>query len=336
MDIDWGMQFYSEKRLKAKEAFLRRAVTLDSPFIIKGSIITAQYFSGIKRRVNDMDWVCTKPIKDVDEACSFFSQWVREVMRVEVNDGHSLSEYDGELLEWHEVDYAMSQQSPTLGVSIYTSFMDYDEKETVQLDIQITFNLLVDFEPEPFHYFLESGDMVLLPKVPPLYLQVSWKVHQCLERARFKDFLDLIYLIDSLKEEDLPKMFTALLDECIETAVPFKRIELFLNGQYTLLFTQEVEFDELWRAWRFDEFSMQIFECVDQIIQLDYSEDVNFDNYVSKEADEFFLDLDYARYRTKLSFHLLDFVPELSLKVEEVNPVLYKEYTKKLEEILRS
>lgn len=97
----------------AFEAFLRRVVLYDLPFMLKGSLITRQYMPSTEiRNVEDIDWVYLNKIT-VDEANKIFTDWMIKVTETELDDGVKFRSFSQNAF-WRGIDYAMADDFPTV------------------------------------------------------------------------------------------------------------------------------------------------------------------------------------------------------------------------------
>lgn len=211
----------------AFEAFLRRAVLYDLPFMLKGSLVTRQYMPSTEiRNVDDIDWVYLNKIA-VDEANKIFTDWMIKVTETELDDGVKFRSFSQNAF-WRGIDYVMADDFPTVNTDLmYTigeNSEDYISDELVFLDV--SFNLNIDVVPVPLLYKPIFGEPFTIPYTPPLSLQVAWKLHQTIVRPRFKDLYDLSYLLQhsSYDNKALKETLQALVNECDRDKIYNKRI----------------------------------------------------------------------------------------------------------------
>ncbi len=217
------------KLILAIESFLRSSCDYDVPFMLKGSIITRQFFPDpAMRLVQDLDWVYMKKLNDPASAKSIFSSWVIDV--TENTDGlnvpfRSFKENNF----WRSIDYAMNEDFPTVNTDLlcYVNGEEFD-----YLGLDISFNLDLDFRPEKLNYIPLEGEPFLLQKVCPFALQVSWKLHQLIVRPRLKDVFDLIFLLqhERFNETELDKILFALKKECEKDNLAIMDLSKYLDA----------------------------------------------------------------------------------------------------------
>lgn len=218
----------------AFEAFLKRAVLYDLPFMLKGSLITRQYMPSTEMRdVDDIDWVYMNKIT-VDEANKIFTDWMIKVTETKLDDGVKFRSFS-ENAFWRGIDYAMADDFPTVNTDLmYFIGNDCDDCFSDELCLlDVSFNLDIDVKPVPLLYTPIFGEPFTIPYTTPLSLQIAWKLHQTIVRPRFKDLYDLSYLLQHSSYDDkmLEETLQALVNECDRDKIYSKRI---LN-----LFTKE-------------------------------------------------------------------------------------------------
>lgn len=199
------------------EAFLRRSMIVDRSFLLKGSLLTRQYFSNLKlREVGDIDFWYIEKIPDREKAYKIFTDWIVQVTEMDLNDGVKFRSFR-EHPYWRDVDYFMPEEYPTVNTDITYGSVDEDEDEFEEfLMVDVTFNLELDVLPVPLKYRTTQGDHIDLPYTPSLSTQVAWKLHQTIVRPRFKDLYDLKYLLShpSYDERARKETLQILLNEC--------------------------------------------------------------------------------------------------------------------------
>lgn len=217
-----------ELQLLSIEGFLRRASQINMPFMVKGSVITRQFMNVPEMRtVADLDWVYLHELNSDDKAGKLFSDWTRQVTEVRAEDGvkfRSFRENDF----WRRIDYAMSDDFPTVNTDL---LCHVDGQLNDRLSMDISFNLSIDYAPEPLWYQPKYGDAFLLKYTCPLPLQISWKLHQTITRPRTKDIFDLIQLLkhQDFNEDVLKKTMKALINECNADGISPGRLKLFVT-----------------------------------------------------------------------------------------------------------
>lgn len=222
---------YKTKLLIAIEGFLRNASYVDAPFMVKGSIITRQFFPKPRiRHVQDLDWVYLEKIDEIGSAGSIFSDWVIEVTENNRNDRVWFRSFKDNNF-WRMIDYAMDDDFPTTNTDLYCIINDKEVVDPLGLDI--SFNLDIDFPPEEIIYKPLLGNPFKLEKVCPYCLQVSWKLHQLLVRPRLKDIFDLIYLLrhERFGSSELEKILYALKKECKRDGIMIGNLLIYIDGR---------------------------------------------------------------------------------------------------------
>lgn len=218
--------------LLAIEGFLRNTSYVEAPFMIKGSILTRQFFPpSVDRLVQDMDLVYLEKMEDVGTAEDIFSSWLIEVTTTNQDSKVWFRSFE-ENRFWRSIDYAMSDDFPTTNTDLYCKLEDGTVIDPLELDI--SFNLDIDFPPDKMLYKPLFGSSFILDKVCPYALQVSWKLHQLLVRPRLKDIFDLIYLLQSeqLDEGELEKILFALKKECKRDGISAAGLLPYINGTF--------------------------------------------------------------------------------------------------------
>lgn len=215
------------KDLLACETFLRNSSYWESPFMIKGSLITRQFFENPEaRHIQDIDWVYLNHIEDYELAGQVFSEWVTKITEMSGDERvrfRSFKENDF----WRRIDYAVKDDFPTVN----TDLLYYFEEKEEEIEFDISFNLEVLFPPEELLYKPIFGTPFKLPKVCPYAHQVSWKLHQLLFRPRLKDIFDLIHLLnhERFNQEEFEKIIFALKKECKRDGIYVNKIIPYIN-----------------------------------------------------------------------------------------------------------
>ncbi|MGB1243302.1 MAG: nucleotidyl transferase AbiEii/AbiGii toxin family protein [Chitinophagales bacterium] len=217
------------------EAFLRRASQLNMPFMVKGSIITRQFLEDASiRHAADLDFVYMgEELTNVDEARKIFSAWATQVTELQLNDGVRFDSFQ-ENAFWRSIDYAMSDDFPTVNTDLIC-YLDVGSEKIMndRLGLDISFNLDISCPPEPLIYNPLQGESFWLEYTCPLPLQIAWKLHQTITRPREKDIFDLIHLLqhESYEKEMFDKTWEALWKECQADGVPIQRIAWFTSDK---------------------------------------------------------------------------------------------------------
>lgn len=239
----------------AYESFIRRAAQLGMPFMLKGSYVTRQYFPDPTQRMPaDLDWLYLERLNDPEISRSVFSKWITQITELKTPDGVEFMSFS-ENGAWRLIDYAMHDDFPTT----YTELAcRVDRHDIHSLEIDISFNLPVEFPPVPLLYKPLRGEPFTIPYTTPLCLQVSWKIHQTLVRPRFKDLFDLTYLLQhpSFSQETLRQSIQALVYESNKDRIDLIRFYHFLSGHMDVLFDGdshpmfEADIQSNWEIWR--------------------------------------------------------------------------------------
>lgn len=216
-----GLTVEVAKRIAIAEGFIRRAALVGGPFMLKGSYVTRQHLiDGWQRIPADLDWVGVGQL-DAQE----LTAWVTAVTETELDDGLRFRSFS-ENAFWRKIDYAMDEDFPTVNTDLVV-WMGDDELEIECMDV--SFGLKLEPPPRPLMYQPMFGAAFLLPLSCPLELQVAWKLHQCMARPRFKDMLDLIFLLRE-NAVDVAMAWQALTDECAHDGTPIARFNWLLDG----------------------------------------------------------------------------------------------------------
>ncbi|WP_240343925.1 hypothetical protein [Paenibacillus sp. SYP-B3998] len=76
------------RELAVLEALLRRVSLVHMPFVLKGSLLTRQFLANREiRYVDDIDFLYTGKIKDVEHAHETFTNWMIQVTELDLDDG---------------------------------------------------------------------------------------------------------------------------------------------------------------------------------------------------------------------------------------------------------
>lgn len=216
------------------EAFMRRAALVDGPFMLKGSLVTRQYLSesaqATERLSRDIDWVCTEPF-DNERSARHLNAWAQAVTTVQVDDGVRFRPFS-ENAFWRMLDYAMDDDFPTVNTDIDACLTESEGGSAApmhRMAMDVSFNLQLDPPPVALHYRPFFGDAFELPRTCALDLQIAWKLHQCLVRPRFKDLLDLLWLVPHNPVDD-QAVGRALRAECATGKADIGRLRYLLNS----------------------------------------------------------------------------------------------------------
>ncbi len=212
------------------EAFLRRAAKLDLPFMLKGSIVTRQFFANKEDRVvQDLDYLYFGKVRDdVDFMDSELSNWVEAVTTTTLSDGVVYRPFS-ENRFWRAIDYAMSDDFPTTNTDLYCTV-----GTTVNPDfgLDVSWGLPMNVPPASLLYHPVEGEPFEIPFVAPMPLQVSWKLHQCVVRPRLKDLIDIVYLLEqgNVSDDDLEVAVEEYVKECEKDGIDSRRLLKYIEG----------------------------------------------------------------------------------------------------------
>ncbi|WP_395317797.1 nucleotidyl transferase AbiEii/AbiGii toxin family protein [Variovorax sp. UC74_104] len=227
-----GATVEQARELVLLEGFMRRAAWVGGPFMLKGSLVTRQYLSGPgqdnERLSRDIDWVCTEPF-DRERSARQLNTWAQSVTTVHLDDGLHFRPFIDNAF-WRMIDYAMDDDFPTVSTDIDGCVLDGDSQTPLhRFRLDVSFNLKLDPPPVPLHYRPCLGEAFHLPSTCALDLQIAWKLHQCLVRPRFKDLLDLMWLVPH-NAVDADAVGRALRTECAQDKADIGRLRYLLNG----------------------------------------------------------------------------------------------------------
>ena len=238
---------YKNLEMRAYEAFIRRVSINNSPFMLKGSYVTRQYFLNANDRIPaDLDWVYLNKINNEKTARDIFNNWVTEITELKINDGVKFRSFK-ENEFWRSIDYAMADDFPTVN----TDLKCWVDETELNFGLDISFNLDIEQPPISLTYKPLIGEPFIIPNTVPLSLQVSWKIHQTLVRPRFKDLFDLMYLVQhsTFDKNTLVLSKQALINECLADNVDLNKLKYFLNYDIGKLFPNN-SINETWDYWR--------------------------------------------------------------------------------------
>ncbi|EMM4084602.1 hypothetical protein WAC87_002485 [Shigella flexneri] len=204
----YGMPYDDALSMVISEAFLRRAAIAYGPFMLKGSYALRQYLTPEQRQIRlpaDLDWVGMAP-----QDRPALDRWVRAITTLTyIDDGVVFRDFKDNCFWRTNADYAMEDDFPTFN----TDLLAFVGDEALEISVDVSFNLMLVPPPVPLTYLAAQGDHFVLPYTCPLELQISWKLHQSLIRPRFKDLLDLIWLLQR-HDFDAQVCWQALIAEC--------------------------------------------------------------------------------------------------------------------------
>ena len=240
-----------EKEMIVFEAFIRRASQLNLPFMLKGSYVTRQYFSNPSERLtNDLDWVYMEKLADVDYTKKVLDDWAVKVTEMPLNNDEVKFRSFSENAFWRMIDYAMSEDFPTVN----TDILSYFAGEIFEFSLDVSFNLELPLPPIHLDYQPLQGESFIIPYTAPLPLQISWKLHQTLIRPRFKDIFDLIHLLKypTFNAEMREQTINALVAECFADKINPKRLGLIIEANLGEIF-KPFSIKREWHFWRTGE-----------------------------------------------------------------------------------
>lgn len=229
------------------EGLLRRAASLDLPFMLKGSYVTRQYFPNPEDRIpGDIDWLYLNPLNSKEDAVKALDEWMIAVTEAFEMDGVHFRSFR-ENAFWRMIDYAMDDDFPTVNTDLDASL---DGGPVREYSIDVSYNLPVDVPPVPLVYTPLQGKPFTIPYTVPLALQVAWKLHQTLVRPRFKDLFDLKHLVvhPAFTKEVLQQSLQALVKECAKDKHDPAKLEYLLNGKWSYFFSETDT--KAWDNWR--------------------------------------------------------------------------------------
>lgn len=222
--------------LLVQEAFLRRAAQVDGPMMLKGSFVLRQYLPNPEQRhPQDLDWVYLGPAGDVAEVRAHLDAWATAVTEQPADDGFVLQSFRKNAF-WRMIDYAMSDDFPTVNTDVdaWLPGADPATTESLSFTVDVSFNLQVEPPPVPLRYRPLLGAPFALPSTCPLALQVAWKLHQTLVRPRYKDLTDLLLLLalPAFDADVRAAALQALVDECHTDRVnPRRQLHRYVTEQ---------------------------------------------------------------------------------------------------------
>ena len=216
--------------LLAFEGFLRRSVDLEEKFILKGSLLIRQYFKDRSiREAIDLDYLYGDFIDNDKDVESIFTNWVTKVTEATVKDGVGYRSFK-ENEFWRSIDYAMNDDFPTTNTDLSCTVNDF-EIPVVELDI--SWNLLLQEPPIPILYEPVEGDAFVVPFSVPLPTQIAWKLHQSIVRPRAKDLIDIILILESnnLTKEQIGTVAQVFVSECSKDKIDPLRLNYYTYGE---------------------------------------------------------------------------------------------------------
>jgi len=199
------------------EALLRRiSLVYYLPFALKGSMLTRQFMPNpMERKVDDLDFFYMEKISEMHEADNIFTNWMSRSTILDLDDGFEFRNYK-EIAQWDSIYYAMEEDFPTVSTEVEYTIPSIYNDNNFQVEVDVSFNLDINFEFVPLTYKPIFGDEFVIPYTVPLFAQIAWKLHQTIIRPRYKDLYDLKFLIThpSYKRYDANETLMALANEC--------------------------------------------------------------------------------------------------------------------------
>lgn len=211
------------------ESFLRRAAVVNHPFMLKGSLLTRQYFEVPSMRLaNDLDFVLLGKHKDSDELHQYLTDWVDMVLSVQLGDGIQFQAFSPNVY-WSRIDYAMDEDFPTVNTTL---IWEPEGQDRQMISLDVSFNIPVEPGPVAINYIDLDGRAFQMPLCCPIALQVAWKLHQTIVRPRAKDLHDLCHLLchKSFDKQALEDCLQALVNECAADKKDIKALDGYVDG----------------------------------------------------------------------------------------------------------
>ncbi len=231
---------------RANEYFIERSLYQKSNFLLKGSYLSRQFFRNpLMRNAIDLDWIYVGEELSKEEAGNVFGLWVDDIIKPTYPSiPLHFQNFDADHI-WTMIDYAMSDDFPTLSTNLFGTM----EGAEAPLWIEVSFNLPYFKKSSRLEYKTIDGRILKMNSYIPLGVQIAWKIHQCLVRPRFKDFVDIVELLHSpfFTENDFTSLFQMLFEECVNGDVPYDSLKLFFEGEYEELFESR---DKMLAGWR--------------------------------------------------------------------------------------
>lgn len=197
------------------EALIRRVAKLNLPLMMKGSYVTVQYLPEHLKKyriIGDIDWFGLGELNEEK-----LNQWLTAATTCEIDDGITFRSFSKNAF-WRRIDYAMADDFPTVNTDLIARFTeDEDREENYSFEIysmDISFNIKLFADPVPITYHPIIGSPFIVPRSCPLDIQIAWKLHQCIVGPRFKDIIDLIWLLSNKPEVNWDIVFESIEDEC--------------------------------------------------------------------------------------------------------------------------
>lgn len=212
------------------EAFLRRAATLDMPFMLKGSLLSRQYYKNKNdRAVEDMDFLYFGESRDDEDFMSSqLSDWAQAVTCVELEDGVAFNAFNRNRF-WRMMEYAMHDDFPTVNTDLWCKVRGTINPE---VGLDVSWGLPLNVKPVAIEYQPLEGKPFELKYTTPLSLQISWKLHQCVVRPRLKDMIDICDLLTDVRpsKEIIVEAIQEYVFECKKDRIDPNNILSYVDG----------------------------------------------------------------------------------------------------------
>lgn len=179
------------------------------------------------------------------------AEWVIKVTETQKDDGVKFRSFT-ENQFWRMIDYAMSDDFPTVN----TDILCWVDGESCEFSLDLSFNLDIPIAPVSLDYKPLRGEKFTISQTVPLPLQISWKLHQTIVRPRLKDLFDLIHLLQhpSFTKESLEQTLHALAMECNTENIGKERIKSVFSGDLGKIY-EGSDIEKEWALWRHENYS---------------------------------------------------------------------------------
>jgi len=277
----------NEQYIVACEALLRRISFVNLPFALKGSLLSRQYMPNhVERTIEDMDFFYMEKIEEMHEADNIFTNWMRRSTTMDLGDGFEFEDFKKHAY-WDSINYAMDEDFPTVNTDIdYTIPSIYNDDDDFQVDLDVSFNLDINFEFIPLTYKPIMGEEFVVSYTVPLFAQIAWKLHQTIIRPRFKDLYDLKYLIShpSYNSSQATETLIALANECSYDKTikdEQKSINFAENAEHI---RKDITKDYFWSGSKWqrvpEDMALQVIKDLVDVMQNAELTDKNFKQYL--------------------------------------------------------
>lgn len=237
-----------------EEAFIRRVAHLNLPLMLKGSFVTRQYLpEHLKnyRLTADLDWFGLGELNQEK-----LNNWMIAATNHYLDDGVTFRDFR-ENAFWRCIDYAMADDFPTVSTDIAVRFNDAPTPDyTHELyAMDISFNIKLFADPIPISYYPLFGEPFIVPYSCPLDTQLAWKLHQCIVAPRFKDLIDIIWLLTANPNINWDIVFKSIQEECKQDNLERSNIQYLhylLNNrlaEHPFYWGDKKVLERLWNGW---------------------------------------------------------------------------------------